>query len=270
MNPITKALASGYTAEKILGYLSKTIPELSKKIGYAQNHGHSTEGILEFLSSKMDRKTHEKFRFSDDVSVEKKREKEQLTKDLLSKGIKYGTMAFGAYTMARMAPAVARNLPYMAPFLEKMGFGGEGETPGAGGIEKATEQISTPTGELTETVDEEREPQLPGFTDPDVLRKNILDKEKLTNKLRVLAKSKSREEMLGFLKKKMSRATQEYVRSIGPEGTPGDLDTKLMAFVDMFFPKAPSGEGQPSQGGASDAMKLYLAASNQLKQFMGG
>ncbi len=50
MNPIFKAMASGYGAQQILGFITKSFPSLSPKIQKAMLGGYSAQKILDFLS----------------------------------------------------------------------------------------------------------------------------------------------------------------------------------------------------------------------------
>ncbi len=54
MNPIAQGLALGYSAQKMLGFLSKAFPALAPKINQAKSQGHSIEQILGFISKTME------------------------------------------------------------------------------------------------------------------------------------------------------------------------------------------------------------------------
>lgn len=54
-NPIIRGLALGYSAQKLIGFLSKAFPSLSPKIRQARSQGHTAEQILGFLSKSTDR-----------------------------------------------------------------------------------------------------------------------------------------------------------------------------------------------------------------------
>lgn len=49
MNPILKALSSGYTVNKVLDYLMKYEPEIAEKIKLAINAGYTGDRVLQFL-----------------------------------------------------------------------------------------------------------------------------------------------------------------------------------------------------------------------------
>ena len=54
MSSFFQALGQGYTPQQILGYLSKSVPAMSKPIQKAQKAGYSVQQILGFLSKNFD------------------------------------------------------------------------------------------------------------------------------------------------------------------------------------------------------------------------
>lgn len=96
MNPILQGMALGYSAEQILGFLSKTIPSLTPRINKAKKSGYSVEKILDFVSKTMDSETYPQNMTPNEIQGAKSRQKDQFTKDLLQTGASVaGTAAAG-------------------------------------------------------------------------------------------------------------------------------------------------------------------------------
>jgi len=134
MNPIFQALAQGHGEEEILNHLIKKIPKLAPRVRKAKKQGYSTGGILSHLSQKMEREAGEDFDASSSVSERQKERKREVTKQLVSSGLKLGGMAFGAGLLARMAPQMLSRFPALQRFL-------------GGAAPKAAETATAPVAE---------------------------------------------------------------------------------------------------------------------------
>src|SRR5271154_1164358 len=105
MNPIAQGLALGYSAQKIIGFLSKVFPSLTPKIRQAQRNGHTAAQVLGFLSKTMDNEV-PKGVSQQEVLKATDRNQEMLTK--------HGLTALGGsaatYALSRAIPRKAQGL----------------------------------------------------------------------------------------------------------------------------------------------------------------
>jgi len=105
MNPIAQGLALGYSAQKLIGFLSKAFPSLTPKIRQAQRNGHTAEQVLGFLSKTMDNEV-PKGVSQQEVLKATDRNQEMLTK--------HGLAALGGsaatYALSRAIPRIAQGL----------------------------------------------------------------------------------------------------------------------------------------------------------------
>ena len=251
MNPIFAALAQGFEEDEILNFMMKTIPKLAPRVRRAKKQRHSPKKILEYISRSIDQEAGDELQASNAISAKQKKRSNEITKGLLKEGLKLGTMAFGAGLLVKAAPQLLSRLPLIgrmfggAETAEAAGaaqavagageaLGGAeaaagGEILGAEGLEAANLTIAAEKEALKAAE--------AGLTENQLLGRRYLDKEKLGNRLKTMKKAgKSREQMVDYLKKKMPMIDQEYIRSIGFSGEPGDLDERLMEMVDAYFP----------------------------------
>jgi hypothetical protein len=112
MNPVAQGLALGYSAQKLIGFLSKAFPSLAPRIKQAQRNGHSVEQVLGFLSKTMETDL-PKGTSQQEVLAATNKNKEQLTKH----GLTLAASALAAPLAATAARSVlARALPHaLAP-----------------------------------------------------------------------------------------------------------------------------------------------------------
>lgn len=112
MNPVAQGLALGYSAQKLIGFLSKAFPSLAPRIKQAQRNGHSVEQVLGFLSKTMETDL-PKGTSQQEVLAATNKNKEQLTKH----GLTLAASAVAAPLAATAARSVlARALPHaLAP-----------------------------------------------------------------------------------------------------------------------------------------------------------
>lgn len=112
MNPVAQGLALGYSAQKLIGFLSKAFPTLAPRIKQAQRNGHSVEQVLGFLSKTMETDL-PKGTSQQEVLAATNKNKEQLTKH----GLTLAASAVAAPLAANADRSVlARALPHaLAP-----------------------------------------------------------------------------------------------------------------------------------------------------------
>lgn len=105
MNPIVQGIAAGYSAQKILGFISKAFPAFAPKIKQAQGQGHSVEQILGFLSKTM-QTTNPPGMSQQQVHASNRRNEETLVKN----GITALGGSMAAYAASRALPPMLQGL----------------------------------------------------------------------------------------------------------------------------------------------------------------
>jgi len=155
MNPIFTALAQGYGEDDILRYMMKVIPKIAPRIEKAKKSGHSSRKILDYFSKNMSEETTKDYQASNIITGRKKQEAEELTTDLLNKGLRLGSMAFGAHMLSRTAPHLLSRFPLLSNLLgdgaeAEVGaeVAGEATAPVAEAIGGAAEVAKSPIEEL--------------------------------------------------------------------------------------------------------------------------
>ncbi len=107
MNPVAQGLALGYSAQKLIGFLTKAFPQLAPRVRQAQRNGHTVEQVLGFLSKTMETDL-PKGTSQQEVLAATNKNKEQLTKH----GLTLAASALAAPLAANAARSVlARALP---------------------------------------------------------------------------------------------------------------------------------------------------------------
>lgn len=94
MNPITAAISAGYTVTQILNFLKNSSSKLNSKITKATASGYAANEILGLLSSSSQNDMDKEYESSGKILGKEKKRKQDLTKELLKKGIKYGSLAY--------------------------------------------------------------------------------------------------------------------------------------------------------------------------------
>lgn len=108
MNPIFNALSGGYSATQIINFIQSFIPKLTPKINAAKKQGYSAEKIVEFLSDTMQSEANSSYQTSNRIHAKNREENKQLTKDLLKQGLNLGATAIGANVLSKMVPNLGR------------------------------------------------------------------------------------------------------------------------------------------------------------------
>ena len=105
MNPIAQGLALGYSAQKILGFISKAFPAIVPKINKARQQGHTLEQILGFVSKTMDT-DNPKGMSQPEIYAANQKKQEILTKH----GLTALAGAAGSFALSRALPAGLRQM----------------------------------------------------------------------------------------------------------------------------------------------------------------
>ncbi len=111
MNPVVQGLAAGYSAQQIIGFLSKAFPALVPKIAQAKRAGHSVEQVLGFLSKTMET-DYPKDMSQPEIHAANAKKEEILTKH----GLKLAATALaGSQALPAAQAALGRFIPGAAP-----------------------------------------------------------------------------------------------------------------------------------------------------------
>jgi hypothetical protein len=101
MNPFYQALDEGYSAEDVLGYISKTIPKMLPSIKKARNAGYTVQQILGFLSKKFE-SNYRPGMSESEIHAANRRSDAEMTK--------HGLKILGTVAAAPLAGAAARSV----------------------------------------------------------------------------------------------------------------------------------------------------------------
>lgn len=142
MSAFFQALGQGYTPQQILGYLSKSVPAMSKPIQKAQKAGYSVQQILGFLSKNFDQQDRRGMTETERHTANRRADAERT---------KYGlkmaaTAAAVPIASTALSSALSRSLPQslrsLAPSLagqSALPGGGNARMPQAGNILPGTQ-----------------------------------------------------------------------------------------------------------------------------------
>ena len=106
MNPIFQSLLQGYSAGTIINHLIQASPAAAKRINLAKKAGNTAEQIVQFLSDKEESNISSSYQTSHRIGAKKKKERDDLVKEALKKGIGASVTALSAYALYKGAPAV--------------------------------------------------------------------------------------------------------------------------------------------------------------------
>ena len=146
MSSFFQALGQGYTPQQILGYLSKSVPAMSKPIQKAQKAGYSVQQILGFLSKNFDQQDRRGMTETERHTANRRADAERT---------KYGlkmaaTAAAVPIASTALSSALSRSLPQSlrsaAPSLAAQSAlpgGGNAQMPQAGNILPGTQTPPT-------------------------------------------------------------------------------------------------------------------------------
>jgi hypothetical protein len=114
MNPIFKAMASGYGAQQILGFITKSFPSLNPKIQKAMLGGYSAQKILDFLSKSSGGKPVPEDLTQNQIIGQRSNDDAETVKQLLRSG---GTAlgALGAYGLGKLSSPSSQSNPTSNP-----------------------------------------------------------------------------------------------------------------------------------------------------------
>lgn len=104
MNPISTALAAGYSAQQILKHISKIMPNLNPKIAKATASGYAANQILDFLMNsdvKNSKGGKDEYQSSGVNLAKRKKYLEEKEKKLVKQGLKFGATAAGTALAGR-------------------------------------------------------------------------------------------------------------------------------------------------------------------------
>lgn len=111
MSAIVQALGAGYSAKKILSYLSQHNPQMASKITAALNAGHTIDHILNYIqknSNRIGKLMPEKGKQEKPHNIFKQAQSNihPSLKGMAETGLAVGSAAAGAYAMSRAIPTI--------------------------------------------------------------------------------------------------------------------------------------------------------------------
>ena len=242
MNPIAKALAYGYGADKIIEFMTKAYPAFGPKVSQARKAGYTTEKILQFLANTMDGGPVDRTLSQSEIHAMNRMKQEQTTKGFL-KGSALALGGIGLAAANMMGDSQEQKLISTQPPTQPL----PGPQPTPSPMQQTPgqaigQQVQQP-GEVTPGMAQEvmqQEAQKPPITQQEIDTNPIyqpeydfLKKRKLIEKMQTMAKAgKSPEEIAEMLKKKLPMMEQEHIRRLG--SGEGSLDDKLLNIAKKF------------------------------------